>query len=1653
MGSPVGISTEQLDAEEAQQHLGNAFNASSADTQPFRVAYSRAATNYRPEFQINPGTGLGPIKRGFTTQELDQMEADQLNDPHADLGFDQWKSARTAQHRLGQDTFGYGVSQIPGAIGGILQTAGGAIQEIVQEMPGDDETKSTADNFRDFGKYVGQLGSTGLEAGRQILLNTLENTQKVEQWLGSPGPKSSESPDARDQREYKNWQDNQMFNKELADGLLKNVFVTPIADPLKNTSAALAIGLAPENLVAEATGGLVQGSGLSNLAKSTAGRVFQALGKGGVVVDDTMQRLAEAAANRVQSVTGLSPEIQGKAFNYGAGAAATAFGVNAIAHGEENSNPIMKIAKPVLGYMMLRKGAATLRTLSNGAQVVGTIFREAADPIGPLRQAAMDGLSRNAEIPEQYRAAMGMASNTPGIDSTPARIANSTDFPQWVRKFAARLDNPAIVGTSRLLGAATEGAVGGAASALPFVLTSDNNAQAAENLGIGAVFGTAGGLASRVIGGGMAEQNADIARFLADTQLAGGDAVKASQLPHDRLAQLAAIQGLLSIKGGDVIAASQRQFDQHVANAQAPTEPHPGQPSIAGTDVVPMNGTDFEANRAALGGSGAAGWYFDAPAGQRPRLFINLDAENPADVHEFAHAILGSQVMDGGIRSDVRNWVHNTYGDKVPAMAREYAQRVVEAQNAAENARAAAAGHPIPQRPPIEDQVSQKVADLSKQGMDAGDADPLDWAHDEIFAEHLNQAGININDIRRGITPGVDPEAAAQNILSAQARVLGAAGAPIDPQTGAVKGSLSSIFRDNPLIGSSPELSRQLAKYVQSYGEWLNGIDGPAKGPKGTVLSPSGNPYELAKSRGIVLRPVEGQPGVMENEFLRVAADGTVTFKPQAEINRVDQIRAAQLAAALGTKLRTADDPTLGPRKVGGKVVIQGSRLPDNMMALKHFGPWIRSLFATFKNNEGLGKVWSSKYNRIGTGESGSYKILNMGNLRSEVFEHSSPFLYSVSKAGNLLAHVVDITNVRKKVLQAINEGRLPYHENNAAEVWKSVDQYLKNFKQGLPSENGLGIGKRDEVNAILFTGSKAHREANALAGDYGPQGCVRQLRVDRIEDMNPATDNDPKSSTYGQPKEGFHFDYFKVNNNMMPDTSAPQGTKEALAGGKPIVPSKPSDVGVGKAEGRPVSRSASDDSSTKSITGQAVMPKPSSSSFQSASGFPEDPANLTAQAPKSQLPISARLVPNYRKGSAQLQLTIESLQRSLNQLQSGRVVTSSQWSSDGARLLRGIDLEGKFQEIPVGVTTEQFVAPLIPKLQTELAFTIEALENIQAALHLSNEKAGFETTNSKTGSGWTQQERMAAKQSTADYYRDLRASQFASMLNLRDEMALIRAKPELAKLWNEYAKDPEVFQYGKTSSPNISDITHAVSTPASPITADLRNGKMILKSKNGMLEIKNPDSQEPHLFSLYADSAGKEKGGGIQLVTAAMDWIHNNGKQLGLDTSVSGINAIRRTSAMLGSSLRWGSTDHLLKPYSDQGVKWSTNTTLNIANLAIKEMENAFQSIPEARDWKYDFKSGEIMDGNGKSVSGKGLKSAVLLGNPERSGIGLSTLRRAVLTRSALEAFNGGKFAPQLYSGRSAGSGLGVKGIAYAAAGLLGVGALSNISGGNNQN
>lgn len=61
---------------------------------------------------------------------------------------------------------------------------------------------------------------------------------------------------------------------------------------------------------------------------------------------------------------------------------------------------------------------------------------------------------------------------------------------------------------------------------------------------------------------------------------------------------------------------------------------------------------------------------------------------------------------------------------------------------------------------------------------------------------------------------------------------------------------------------------------------------------------------------------------------------------------------------------------------------------------------------------------------------------------------------------------------------------------------------------------------------------------------------------------------------------------------------------------------------------------------------------------------------------------------------------------------------------------------------------------------------------------------------------------------------------------------------------------------------------------------------------------------------------------------------------------------------------------------------------------------------MPDARTWSYDFSTGRFRDDAGNDITREGFESAVQLGDPGRSGIGVSTLQRAVITGSAVRSF-----------------------------------------------
>lgn len=291
-----------------------------------------------------------------------------------------------------------------------------------------------------------------------------------------------------------------------------------------------------------------------------------------------------------------------------------------------------------------------------------------------------------------------------------------------------------------------------------------------------------------------------------------------------------------------------------------------------------------------------------------------------------------------------------------------------------------------------------------------------------------------------------------------------------------------------------------------------------------------------------------------------------------------------------------------------------------------------------------------------------------------------------------------------------------------------------------------------------------------------------------------------------------------------------------------------------------------------------------------------------------------------------------------------------------------------------------------------------ERLLDAEAALYLAEEAEGG------------RQERLDAKESAAEWARRTRAAEFAALLNERDEESRNAASVFVAKVWGAYAARDEAFQFGKTTSKDAADIAKAVSLPGKMVTATEGNGTLRFSGPSGYLDIHDTDTARPYIRSSEAGSKGKKGGGGTQLYQAALDWIHNNGKRIKDDPGgLTGINAIRRTSNFFSSALRWGTAKHL-KPHSKQGMKWVKSDMRNIAALATTELDNASRAVAEVGSWSYDFRRGTFLDETGAELAFERIERAAVDANPAESGIGVSTLERAIITRSALDAFQRGE-------------------------------------------
>jgi len=1121
-----------MDAQKASlANINKAYSGSFSDTDPLRVAVNQATAKSSPAFSYSTGVAnAGPVQgpKVWTDRELDMQAADSLDDPNTVLPIDQYREARDAAKRLGRDSFTY---QAPKALGGLLQLATGAAKELRDNVgmealmggPGAAIRKlapsmyegilrkgpvtsvgfwngvgNKLDNF--FNEKQAQIDAANELSSAGSLTGTPEEQQKIiEDRAAQISVQRGNSPEDLQLREWQNYAFHKGIDQELANPQLTKLPGQDLMPaPMPNVSdVASMFSPTPENLAMMAAGEL-GGPLLGTAVKATGGRALSAIAAGGMKLDQGLIDAGAAIGRKIEDITGFAPETLKKAGDFVAGAG----GLSAVggAIGAVDPQYSKAAAEAALAYGLLRKGAAIIRVGSKAAGTAGVFFREAADPMGPLRAETIRSLAADPSIPEAYRA--GMLSTASAIDSTPKRVAANPDLPDNVRKFARTLSNPAIVAGVRGAGALAEGATAGTLSMTPLMMASGDDESPASLAITGAAMGAAG-RSLGMIGSRARQVDADIGRFLVDTHLSGGNVERTSALPRTRLEQMAAMQGFLGRKG---------------------------------VDLIPLSGQEYSANIMALGGTpGSAGFHLETPTdGGRPRVLVNLDAKAASEGHEFPHALAASNVLGGRIRADIFNWVNQSYGtDGVLARGREYVKRLIESEDRAYESQYPNGQAPIRSLPDMESRISMRMDELGQQSLKEGNADPLDWARNEIWAEQLSNGGLDLNKIRRGTPLGIDPAAMGESILGGVSRVLRGLGVAIDDQTGKVQGSLSSIFKENPLIGNSPKLRKTLANYVESYDRWLPGVtEESTKSAPGIRVAPTGNITDFINSPLTKLH--ETRPGVRENEFI-IEENGVPRFKTQPEINADTKAKEAQVGMLYTPgRLLPRDSSEFGPRKIDGRIVVGGPVLPAQFDSLVHFSPYLRQSARAMEANRGPGGPGSSFnviYHRIGTSESGTFKVINRGNTEA-VLREVVPFGWRVSNANKILANVLDMTALRGSVMKALNEGKMGIFNHNLDQFSADLKTYFDNHSKGLAGENRIGVAKKNAIDSFLFAGgTKANRAANPVYGDFGTRGTIRTLRLDRIQSVEPTG------------RGGLHFDYDKVNHNLMPDLAeAPHG-------------------------------------------------------------------------------------------------------------------------------------------------------------------------------------------------------------------------------------------------------------------------------------------------------------------------------------------------------------------------------------------------------------------------------------------------------------------------------------------------------------------------------
>ena len=823
---------------------------------------------------------------------------------------------------------------------------------------------------------------------------------------------------------------------------------------------------------------------------------------------------------RVGSLAGTPLKGASKVAGYVAGKAEAGYGriVEGIESatgltGSQQMSALSSVSfKAAAAMAALKKSGAVLRATERGLKTGSILAREIG--IGGVGAARVEAASklRGAPIPERYRRAYdGFFTSA---DSTLRRVSETQGLSPIARRSAATLDRFGATQVFRAADDAVSGAAATAPIAVPLAAIAPEERRP-EILGSILTIGAGAGLISGKPSRAADFDDALVAKMLADAEISGGDATSmANMIPHDRLVNMARGQSVISSKA----------------------------------DFIPLRATDYALNatvKEAMG-LGTRGIYVDAKKGQRPRIFVNLDKMASGDVagHEIGHAIFKSDILGGEIKRGMRAMTDQQYGtDGVAARGSEYVAAMLtqEVRDGATGIQlnvlkpdevtriAQARGDEAAERALTNEFVRERWANdadwrqqaideradmLNQESLGRGDTS-WDWARDEIAAETFSGLGkgLNLSGIR------------ASGPLS---RAVGAASAAFEAMGARMRGNgrletPNRLFVENPLF-DTPEMRNAVNNYVKTFDRYLVGLEkeGAVK-QRGTPIAPTGKAQDAARSPHT--RTHSNRDGtVIESDLFIERPDGTRAPKSQQQLDTQEKVRAATIKSINDrTKFVNENSDEWGARKLSnGRVEVGGPNLPLQFDHFVQMPEWLRSKAREFEAGRSKGRSYLYSYNAIGTGEAGSYKIKNLGNVEAKTGE-MVPFGWAVSTKNHLLAKVIDLNSFRAAAIRAIDNEQLGEFGNDLRAVESGLKQLLNNYENGVAGETGLGVTRKNILNGLLGTGTVVQKASNPVWHTLNNQGSVRTFRFDRLNYADP----------HGT---GYFPHYNKININALPD-------------------------------------------------------------------------------------------------------------------------------------------------------------------------------------------------------------------------------------------------------------------------------------------------------------------------------------------------------------------------------------------------------------------------------------------------------------------------------------------------------------------------------------